>query len=573
MRGVVDDTTPGREWWRNAVIYQLYVRSFADHNGDGTGDLRGIIDHLDYIEELGVDGVWLNPCYPSPQHDHGYDVSDYFDIEPAYGSLEVFDELMAAANARGIRVLMDVVPNHCSSRHPWFLEAIAAGRAGPARERFYFADGNGPNGELPPNDWQSVFNGSAWTRVAEPDGSPGQWYLHTFTPEQPDLRADHADVLEHFRRMFRFWFDRGVDGFRVDAIMVMGKEAGLPDATPAPPGTHSSDRWQFNRHTINHPSLFPVVGEWRKVFDDYQREHSRVLVSVSEAYTPRKPEVLRRYVGPSRFHQSFVFDLLLEPWSASHFERAIRSNYDALTSGEYGFAWTLNNHDVQRAVTRYGRLDADTFYSGNNLINSTATVDLVLGARRARCALMLMLALPGCAYLYMGEELGLPEVLDLPDDRRTDPLFHRSKGALPGRDGCRVPMPWSADAGSAYGFSPLSQSTWLPQPTDWGTYAVEHQAANPGSMLNFYRRVLRLRSLFVAQGDALQLEREADLLIMRRGRATMAMNFGERPSPLEIDERRSASILVTSDDTDASRPIYHAATGLAPNSAVWWLRR
>lgn len=289
MRGVVDDTTPGREWWRNAVVYQLYVRSFADTNGDGAGDLDGIISRLDYLKLLGIDAIWLNPCYPSPQRDHGYDISNYFDIEPSYGSLETFDELVREANSRGIRILMDVVPNHCSSEHAWFKAALASKPGSPERARFYFADGRGDGGNLPPNDWQSIFTGAAWTRTTNADGTPGQWYLHTFAAEQPDLRCDHPEVLEHFREMFRFWFDRGVDGFRVDAIIVMGKEHGLPDATPAPAGTPPEDAWQFNRHTINHPSLFPIVAEWRKVFDDYQHDNSRVLVSVSEAYTPPTP--------------------------------------------------------------------------------------------------------------------------------------------------------------------------------------------------------------------------------------------------------------------------------------------
>lgn len=526
MRGVVDDTTPGNEWWRNAVIYQLYVRSFSDANGDGAGDLRGIIERLDYLERLGVDGIWLNPCYPSPQHDHGYDVSDYFNIEPAYGTLAVFDEFVSKANARGIRVMMDVVPNHCSSEHAWFKEALASGRGSAARERFYFADGKGKSGNEPPNDWNSIFSGPAWSRITEPDGSLGQWYLHTFDSHQPDLRADHPDVVTHFREMFRFWFDRGVDGFRVDAIIVMGKEDGLPDATPAPMGTLPADAWQFNRHTVNHPSLFPIVAQWRRVFDEYQQQHSRVLVSVSEAYTPRKPENLLRYIGSDSFHQSFTFDLLLEPWNAHAMESAITDNYDTLRRAGQSFTWTLNNHDAQRVVTRFGRTDAHEFYSGNNLLNSTAPVDLELGNRRARAALLMMLALPGCTYLYMGEELGLPEVLDLPAERREDPLFIRSRGAQLGRDGCRVPMPWTRTAAHSWGFSTTNSPSWLPQPADWGNYAVEVQEADPTSMLHLYRRALALRSLFVAAGNQMEVTRVGDLLLIQRGNALAVVNFG-----------------------------------------------
>lgn len=561
MRGVVDDTTPGREWWRNAVIYQLYVRSFADSNGDGAGDLQGIIDHLDYLDSLGVDGIWLNPCYPSPQHDHGYDVSDYFNIEPAYGSLETFDTLVTQANARGIRIMMDVVPNHCSNEHAWFRQALADGRGSAARERFYFVDGQGENGELPPNDWRAVFSGSTWTRITEPDGSAGQWYLHTFTPQQPDLRADHPDVLAHFNDMFRFWFDRGVDGFRVDAIIVMGKEPGLPNATPAPEGTLPEDAWQFNDHTINHPSLFPIVTRWRDTFDNYQRQHSRVLVSVSEAYTPRKPENLLRYIGTGKFHQSFTFDLLLEPWSAIHMERAIRTNYGALHTAGATFTWTLNNHDSHRMVTRYGRADAHEFYSGNNLINSSADLDLILGEQRARAALLLMLALPGCTYLYMGEELGLPEVLDIPDERREDPLFLRSQGAQLGRDGCRVPMPWLSNPAKSFGFSTSDHDAWLPQPSTWGTYAVATQETNPSSTLAFYRQALAIRPLFVAEGDEVTLARDGQLLRIHRGNATVAVNFGATSAPLA--EWTEQPLLVSSPHALRQKGL------LAPNSAVW----
>ena len=567
MRGVVDDTTPGREWWRNAVVYQLYVRSFADTNGDGAGDLRGIISKLDYLESLGIDAVWLNPCYPSPQHDHGYDISDYFDIEPSYGSLEVFDELIREANQRGIRILMDVVPNHCSSEHAWFKAALASNEGSPERARFYFADGRGDGGHLPPNDWQSVFTGAAWTRTTNADGTPGQWYLHTFASQQPDLRCDHPEVLEHFREMFRFWFDRGVDGFRVDAIIVMGKEPGLPDATPAPRGTSPEDAWQFNKHTINHSSLFPIVAEWRKVFDTYQREHSRALVSVSEAYTPRAPQNLLRYVGESRFHQSFTFDLLLEPWNAQTMEAAIRTNYEALKSNGSSYTWTLNNHDSHRVVTRYARDDAHEWYSGNNLLNSSAGLDLELGLRRARAALLLMLALPGCTYLYMGEELGLPEVLDLPADRREDPIFIRSRGEQLGRDGCRVPMPWSNDPSDGYGFTSRGTATWLPQPTDWGRHAADRQSADPESTLSLYRAALATRPRFVGEGDSLIIDRHGDLLLLHRGRAVAAVNFGVSSVVLPSHHLPSgAQVLLTSVPGALSE-----GGRLAGNAAAWFI--
>jgi alpha-glucosidase len=573
MRGVIDDTTPGKEWWRNAVVYQLYIRSFADTNGDGAGDLRGIIDNLEYLESLNIDAVWLNPCYPSPQHDHGYDVSDYFNIEPAYGTLAIFDELVTKANARGIRVLMDVVPNHCSQDHVWFQAALASPPGSAERERFYFADGRGTSGEIPPNDWQSVFTGCAWTRTTNSDGSLGQWYLHTFASEQPDLRCDHPEVLQHFSDMFRFWFDRGVDGFRVDAIIVMGKEPGLPNATPAPAGILPEDAWQFNRHTVNHPSLFPIVAEWRKTFDDYQREHSRALVSVAEAYTPRAPKNLLRYIGDDRFHQSFTFDLLLEPWNAQAMATVIRMNFEALKEAGASYTWTLNNHDSHRIVTRYGRADAHEFYSGNNLINSSADTDIALGTLRARAALLMMLALPGSAYLYMGEELGLPEVLDLPNERREDPIFRRSRGAQLGRDGCRVPMPWTNDATTGFGFTTTDTPPWLPQPADWGTYSAESQDNAPESMLTLYRAALRLRSLFVVAEDQLDIACEGNLLILQRGVALAVVNFADQPVELPDTFSPAHSAL------HEYAPVLASSTGalsvpgqLAGNSAAWFVR-
>jgi len=541
------------DWWRGAVLYQIYPRSFADANGDGIGDLAGITAKLDHIAELGVDAIWLSPFFPSPMKDFGYDVADYCGIDARFGTLADFDALRDAAHARGLKLLLDFVPNHSSSEHPWFLESRSS--RGNAKRDWYIWRDPAPDGG-PPNNWQSYFGGSAW----EWDSATGQYYLHQFLKEQPELNWRNPALRAAMLEAMRFWFDRGVDGFRVDAIMVMGKEPGLPDATEAPAGTLPEDTWQFNRHTIHHPSLFPVIAQWRKVFDDYQREHSRVLVSVSEAYTPRKPKNLLRYIGPTTFHQSFTFDLLLEPWSAEHMSRAIESNYAALHDAGVSFTWTMNNHDVQRVVTRFGRADAREFYTGNNLINSHAAVDLSLGTRRARAALMLMLALPGCTYLYMGEELGLPEVLDLPDTRREDPLFARTNGELIGRDGCRVPMPWTSSAAHSFGFSSRESSSWLPQPTDWGRYSVEAQENDPSSMLAFYCAALALRPTFVAQGDSITCRRDGDVLFVSRGSMTVAVNFGDRPAPLDAPLASSSVLLTSSEPVDGA---------IAGNSAVW----
>lgn len=521
-------------WWKNAVIYQLYVRSFSDANGDGAGDLAGVIERLRYLKNLGVDGIWFNPFYPSPQNDHGYDVSDYMNVEPSYGSLEVFRSMMAEARGLGLRIIMDIVPNHCSIEHPWFQEAIASAAGSKARERFYFADGRGEGGENPPNDWRSVFGGSAWTRTFDGDGTPGQWYLHSFIPEQPDLRGDHPEVASHINDVFRFWFDEGVDGFRFDAVGYVGKEPGLPDATEAPEGTAPENAWQYNRHTINHPKIFPIIKNWRETFDNYERQSGRTLVSIAEAYTPRAPHNLLQYVGAERFHQAFTFDLVLEPWDAECFANVIKLNHQELSKRTTPPAWTLNNHDAQRTTTRYGRQDATTFYSSNTMVNSTAPVDAELGVRRSRAAAMLMLSLPGSAYIYMGEELGLEEVLDIPDGRRQDPLFFRSGGVSAGRDGCRIPFPWNEDPSTGYGFTKTGVEPWLPQPSWWGKYAASRQESDEESTLSLYKKILRLRPVLISQGDEIDIERRGDILLIRRGAALVATNFSKNPSYLNL---------------------------------------
>ena len=372
----------------------------------------GLRSRLPYIAELGVDAIWLNPCYPSPQRDHGYDVADYFDIEPAYGTLETFDRLVASAAEHGIKVLMDVVPNHCSDQHTWFVDALAAGPGSTERDRFYFRDGRGPDGAQPPNDWTAIFGGSAWTRVTEPDGRPGQWYLGAFTPHQPDFSWDNAEVIDHFDRMLRFWFDRGVEGFRADAVTVLGKAEGLPDLGREVPFGQVVDHFNL------HPSGHRAWKRWRQVVDAYNADHpDRDVFLIAEAYTPGRPDEFRRYVTDDEFHQGFSFDLTLSSWHQPTMRTAVEESVQLLDDGIVP-AWTLNNHDVQRSVTRYGRADATAprDFTVGNLVSSGAAVDLEVGTRRARAAEMLLLALPGSVFLYAGEELGLPEVLDLPPD-------------------------------------------------------------------------------------------------------------------------------------------------------------
>ncbi len=490
------DSLDLRPWWLDAVVYQLYIRSFADANGDGRGDLQGVIDHLDHLAELNADAIWMTPCYPSPQLDHGYDVADYFDIESMYGDLATFDRLIAAARERGIKVLMDVVPNHCSDRHPWFQAALRSAPGSRERSRFYFRDGRGDHGELPPNNWHAVFGGPAWSRVVEADGTPGQWYLHTFTPWQPDFDWASPDVVAHFDEMLRFWFDRGVEGFRVDAVAVVGKAPGLPDAPPVDATVAETDVWAHNPYTVFWPTAHDHWRRWRHLIDAYEVDHpGRHLVTVSEAYTPNRPDLLLSYVQPDQFHQSFCFDLLLSPWLAGSIRTAIAEVVDVLGAAGASLTWTLNNHDTQRVVTRYGRADAASTdsYTGNNLVYTGTPVDLVLGERRARAMITLAAALPGAIYLYQGEELGLPEVLDIRAERRQDPIFVRTDGREIGRDGCRVPLPWTSDPTNSFGFGVAGAEPWMPQPDDWGRYALSAQRDDPSSMFGLYRTVLGLR--------------------------------------------------------------------------------
>jgi alpha-glucosidase len=538
-----------RHWWQNALVYQAYVRSFADTTGDGVGDLDGIRRHLDHVASLGVDAIWLNPCYPSPQRDHGYDVSDYFDIHDEYGTLDTFDALLAEAAARSIRVMMDVVPNHCSSEHRWFLDALAASPVSPERARFYFRNGKGADGSEPPNNWQAAFGGSAWTRANE-RADDGQWYLHTFTPHQPDFDHTNADVQQMFADVLEFWFDRGVDGFRVDAIPPVGKHPDLPDQPPVGPDVDILDITWANPYTVFRPEGHDVWRRWRGVIDRYASQHpERDLMMVAEAYAVRRPELMRALTAADEFHQMFAFDVMLSPWHKASLELSLSEPLDVLRDTAVAPAWTLNNHDVQRIVTRLGRTDADDpdTWTGNNLTPSGSEVDFALGTRRARALIALVFALPGSLYIYQGEELGLPEVLDIADDRRQDPVFQLTNGARTGRDGCRIPLPWTDDPATSFGFSQAEAHSgetstgetstgeistgevaepWLPQPKEWGEYAVAHQNLDDGSVLELYRKLSFVRRRYATDQelDAAVLDLPDGLVGIRRGALTAVMN-------------------------------------------------
>ena len=475
-------------WWRSAAIYQLYVRSFADGTGDGIGDLSGVREHLNYLAGLGIDAIWFNPWYPSPMSDAGYDISDYRNIDPVFGTLADADALISEAHVLGIRIIIDIVPNHGSDQHPWFQAALTAAPGSAERDRFWFRPGRGEAGELPPNGWQSIFGGPAWTRITEPDGSPGEWYLHLFAPEQPDFNWATETVRAEFEEVLRFWFERGADGIRIDSAALLTKDAALPEVAPhQPPGAAHpySDR----------DEVHDIYRSLRAVADEYP---GRVLIG--EIWIPDAAR-LARYVSPGELHTVFNFPYLACPWDAVQLREVINNTLALNAPAGAPATWVLSNHDVDRIVTRYGRADTSFSLQQRQYFHSLPT-DVELGTRRARAAALLTMALPGSVYVYQGEELGLWEVKEIPDDRRQDPIWHRTGGADPGRDGSRVPLPW-AGTEPPFGFSPSSAGAqpWLPQPVRWRDLTVEAETADPASMLELYRAALHIRRAEPALGD------------------------------------------------------------------------
>ncbi|MFE0626545.1 alpha-amylase family glycosyl hydrolase [Streptomyces sp. NPDC058864] len=535
--------TAVRPWWRDAVVYQVYVRSFLDSTGDGVGDLAGVRAGLPYLRKLGVDGIWLSPFYPSPQHDHGYDVSDYTAVDPLYGDLAEFDRLVADARRLGLRTVVDVVPNHCSSAHPWFREALEQGPGGTARSLFHFADGRGEHGELPPNNWRAMFGGPAWSRVTEPDGRPGQWYLHLFTPEQPDLNWRDPRVGEHFEHVLRFWLDRGVDGFRIDVAAGLFKHPALPDSPD--PAADERTRDSVNPLAWNRPEVHGVWRRWRAICEEYTAHDGRERLLVGEV-SVATPAEQARYVRPDELHQAFFFHLLSAPWEAGAFRTAIAEALRDIAGTGSTVTWVLNNHDQVRTVTRYAGGPTGHF-----------------GAARARAAALLMLALPGAAYVYQGEELGLPEVVDLPDEVLTDPIFRRTGSRRFVRDGCRVPLPWSGHA-SPFGFTAGGGTArpWLPQPAWFAEHSADRALLDTGSFWHLYREALGLRSRLpqLGEGTLRWLEAPPGVLAFVRGEGLVcAVNFGDQPVPAPVPGHPLLS----------STP---CPPGVLPgNAAAWWV--
>ncbi|WP_100349927.1 glycoside hydrolase family 13 protein [Luteimicrobium subarcticum] len=555
-------------WWRGAVIYQVYPRSFADGNGDGTGDLAGVRAHLPYLHELGVDAIWFTPWYVSPLADGGYDVADYRAIDPAFGTLEEAEALIAEAASLGIRTIVDVVPNHVSDQHVWFQEALAAGPGSPERERFWFHPGKGADGAEIPTRWVSSFQGSTWTRTTDADGTPEEWYLHLFTPEQPDVNWTHPDVRREHEDILRFWFDRGVAGIRIDSAALLVKDAELPEV-PADPADIAPGEHPF----MDRDELHEVYRSWRRVADSY--DEPRVLVG--EIWLPDAKR-FADYLRPDEMHTAFNFLFMSCPWDGPAMRASIDTTLEAHALVGAPATWVLSNHDVTRPVTRYGRDDTSFAFEAKRFGTPT---DLALGTRRARAAALLTAALPGCLYLYQGDELGLPEVEDLPRHAIQDPMHFRSEGVDPGRDGCRVPLPWTADAATSYGFSLAGQpgadssedggapaASWLPQPAWWGSYAADVEAQDPASMLHLYRRAIALRRAEdgLREGGFTWLGRSevpgldttsGSVLAFARGDVACVVNLGRDAVALPED----AEVLLSSGDDPAG--------ALAPDTAVW----
>ncbi|NLU80582.1 glycoside hydrolase family 13 protein [Micromonospora sp. HNM0581] len=514
---------PAASWWTEAVIYQIYPRSFADSGGDGIGDLPGITARLDHLATLGVDAVWLSPFYPSPQADAGYDVADYRDVEPLFGTLADADDLIGRAHAHGLRVIVDLVPNHTSSAHAWFQAALAAGPGSAERGRYIFREGRGPGGAEPPNDWQSVFGGPAWTRV--PDG---QWYLHLFDTAQPDLNWDDPEVRAEFLDVLRFWLDRGVDGFRVDVAHGLVKQADLADWQEPQEILSGQEADKPRPPMWDQDGVHEVYREWRRLLDGYPGE--RILVA--EAWV-EPAERLARYVRPDEMHQAFNFEYLLAAWTAPAQYAVITRSLEATDAVGAPTTWVLSNHDVVRHASRLGLPIGARRPNGIGVDDEQP--DTATGLRRARAATLLMLALPGSAYLYQGEELGLPEHTTLPDAARQDPTWERSGHTQRGRDGCRVPIPWEADAPS-YGFGPTDAS-WLPQPPVWAEYALDRQRGVPGSTYELYREALRLRRAYgLGRGTLEWLSSTDEVLSFRNGNLVVFTNFAASAAPVPEGE-------------------------------------
>ena len=542
---------PGSQWWRSGVIYQIYPRSFADSNGDGLGDLKGITSKLDSLATLGIDAIWLSPFYSSPQKDGGYDVSDYIAVDPIFGTLSDFDNLLEKAHALGIRVMIDLVPNHSSDQHEWFKRALASKPGSPERAFYHFKDGLGENGELPPNNWVSMFGGPAWTRVTESDGKPGQWFVHLFDSSQPDLNWANPEVQLEFEKILKFWLDRGVDGFRVDQPHAMAKAEGLPDHPYIKEAGAGFIEGRENPPMWFQDEVHEIFRKWRKILESYPGDRAMC----GEAYV-YPLSLMAKWVRSDEFHQTFNFRFLDAGWDPKKLFDAINESFEAFDGVGAPSTWVLNNHDVIRHTSRFGG-DYGRATASDGIGSGQPQPDPVLGLQIAKGATLFMLGLPGASYLYQGEELGLPEHTTLENRYRQDPTFARTNGARVGRDGCRIPLPWEPE-GDSSGFSESGKS-WLPQPESYKELARSIQEKNPESTLSFYKAALDLRKqLGLGEGSFNWLagHQGPDTLGYENSDVKVLYNFGKQPVDLSNFE-----ILISSEPLSGKQ--------LATNQCVW----
>lgn len=528
-------------WWRTVIGYEIFPRSFADSNGDGIGDIAGITSKLDYLSELGVEALWLTPFYPSPQKDAGYDISDYCNIAAELGTLADFDELLAQAHTRNIKIIIDIVPNHSSTEHPWFKAALSSPAGSAARERYIFRDGKGEHGDLPPNNWESLFGGPAWQRV------PGdkQWYMTLFSPYQPDYNWNNPEVHQEFQRILRFWLDRDVDGLRIDAANSMVKQEGLPDTTvPTTLTPLVGPMWDQD-------GVHDIYREWRKLLDEYDDR-----AFIAEAWGVPTMERLTHYVRADEMQQCFNFDYMLTEWDALAYKKTIQTTLQGMQSVGAPSTWVTCNHDQLRIASRLGLTQPGSLPLGIDKFHEQPNE--ALGLRRARALVMMTLILPGATYFFQGEELGLPDHTTIEDCYRQDPRFFATKGATIGRDGCRVPLPWKANA-PAFGFS-TSNKTWLPQPSKFKRYAVDAEQKDKHSMLALYRQLLSLRKAHKLGEGNLEwfTSPRSDVLLCRNGTIALVINFGYEPVELP-----SGQIIAQ------SQPELGKRGTLPGNAAVW----
>jgi len=539
------EAVEGAQWWRSGVIYQIYPRSFADANGDGMGDLKGITQRLSSLAALGIDAIWLSPFYRSPQKDAGYDVSDYVSVDPLFGTLGDFDEMVTEAHRLSLRVMIDLVPNHSSSEHEWFQKALKAEPGSRERSYYHFKDGKGDDGELPPNNWQSMFGGPAWTRVED-----GQWYAHLFDSSQPDLNWENPQVREEFEKILRFWLDRGVDGFRVDQPHAMAKAEGLPDHPYVDEAGAGFIEGRENPPMWFQDSVHEIFRDWRKILDSYPGDRAMC----GEAYV-LPLSFMALWVRPDEFHQTFNFRFLDAGWDRQALVSAIDESFEAFDAVGAPSTWVLNNHDVLRHVSRfggdYGRTTASDGVGPNN-----PQPDNVLGLQKARAATLFMLGLPGASYLYQGEELGLPDHTTIAEEHRQDPTFFRTSGQRVGRDGCRVPMPWEM-GNASNGFNQTGKA-WLPQPESYAALSRDQQQGKDGSTLTLYQLALNLRKQFKLGEGSFEWVSKTDVLSYQNGRVQIVHNFSSEP--IELNGEVVISSMPLSKDGS-----------LLPNDTAWVL--